>query len=165
MEDPQIVNGLQTSREIHRYFETGNTTKEEREILVRIIRPQNAESRDRVIKATNSQTAIAAASLRATDEIQRNIEQYLKTFGLLLRSQKEFLQNEGKPRSKIISIPAMAQALMAIMLQVPDTARARPSSLLKKDEDYEKVFNETYPIQLFRACIELTRARGRTSAE
>ncbi len=43
---------------------------------------------------------------------------------------------------------------MAILLQRPDTARARPSSLLKKDEDYQKVYNPSYPIQLYHVCAE-----------
>lgn len=51
----------------------------------------------------------------------------------------------------------MAQALMAVVLQKPGTARARPSSLLKKDEDYEKVFSGDFPIEVFRAAIELSR--------
>jgi hypothetical protein len=157
VEDPQIVNGLQTSREIFDYFETANTDGEEREILVRVISPETPESRDRVIKATNSQTPISPASLRATDKIQRDIEQYLRSFGLYYDRRKNFYKNEGKPLDKIISIPAMAQALMAVVLQKPGTARARPSSLLKKDEDYERVFSGDFPIEVFRAAIELSR--------
>ncbi|MBK9169295.1 MAG: AIPR family protein [Bryobacterales bacterium] len=157
VEDPQIVNGLQTSREIFAYFRTANTDREEREILVRVISPETPESRDRVIKATNSQTPISPASLRATDKIQRDIEQYLRSFGLFYDRRKNFYKNEGKQIDRIISIPAMAQALMAVVLQKPGTARARPSSLLKKDEDYERVFSGDFPIELFRAAIELSR--------
>lgn len=157
VEDPQIVNGLQTSREIFEYFRTANTDGEEREILVRVISPETPESRDRVIKATNSQTPISPASLRATDKIQRDIEQYLRSFGLFYDRRKNFYKNEGKPIDKIISIPAMAQALMAVVLQKPGTARARPSSLLKKDEDYERVFSGDFPIEVCRAAIELLR--------
>jgi len=51
----------------------------------------------------------------------------------------------------------MAQAIMAVLLQKPGTARGRPSSLLKKDEDYEKVFSADFPIEVFRASIELLR--------
>jgi len=127
IEDPQIVNGLQTSREIFQYFKTANTEGDEREILVRVISPQTSDSRDRVIKATNSQTAISAASLRATDKIQRDIEQYLRPFGLFYDRRKNSNKNEGKPLDKIVSIAAMAQALMAVVLQKPGTARARPS--------------------------------------
>jgi hypothetical protein len=157
IEDPQIVNGLQTSREIFQYFKTANTDGEDREILVRVISPETPESRDRVIKATNSQNPISPASLRATDKIQRDIEQYLRSFGLYYDRRKNFYKNEGKPIDKIISIPAMAQALMAVVLQKPGTARARPSSLLKKDEDYESVFSSNFPIKVFRAAIELSR--------
>lgn len=157
VEDPQIVNGLQTSREIFEYFRTANTDGEEREILVRVISPETPESRDRVIKATNSQTPISPASLRATDKIQRDIEQYLRSFGLYYDRRKNFYKNGGKPIDKIISIPAMAQALMAVVLQKPGTARARPSSLLKRDEDYERVFSGDFQIEVFRAAIELSR--------
>jgi hypothetical protein len=38
---------------------------------------------------------------------------------------------------------------MAIALQRPNDARAHPSSLLKRNEDYEKVFNRSYPIALY----------------
>lgn len=46
---------------------------------------------------------------------------------------------------------------MAILLQRPDTARARPSSLLKKNEDYEKLYSDSYPIQLYYTCAEAMR--------
>lgn len=83
-EDPQIVNGLQTSTEVFSYFSSANTLGDERSILVRIIVPSSSdpESRDRIIKATNSQTSIPEASLRATDSVHSNIEASLSPFGL-----------------------------------------------------------------------------------
>ncbi len=64
LENPEVVNGLQTSTEIYTYFTTCNTESETRNLLVRIIVPTQGESRDRIIRATNSQTAIPPASLR-----------------------------------------------------------------------------------------------------
>jgi hypothetical protein len=46
---------------------------------------------------------------------------------------------------------------MAIALQRPDSARARPSSLLKKDDEYRKVFSEQYPIQLYEKTVAVMR--------
>ncbi len=46
---------------------------------------------------------------------------------------------------------------MAIVLRRPDTARARPSSLLKRDEDYERIYNPQYPINLYYVCAETMR--------
>lgn len=152
IEDPQVVNGLQTSREIFNYFQSANTQNETRSLLVRVIVPSASESRDRIIKATNSQTAVPAASLRATEKIHHDVEEYLRPFGFYYDRRKNFYKNAGKPWDKIISIPQMAQAVMAVALQRPDTARARPSSLLKNDEDYMTVFSGNHPIELYRVC-------------
>lgn len=152
IEDPQIVNGLQTSTEMFNYFSASNTLGDERSLLVRVVVPAAPESRDRIIKATNSQTPMPVASLRATEKIHRDIEEYLRPFGLFYDRRKNYFKNEGKPIEKIISISQMAQSVMAIALQRPNSARGRPSSLLKRDEDYATVFNQEYPIGLYLLC-------------
>ncbi|HXG34434.1 MAG TPA: AIPR family protein [Bryobacteraceae bacterium] len=164
VKDPQIVNGLQTSREIFEYFRNG-VEEDGRKILVRIVTPRRPESRDRIIKATNSQTTLPVASLRASDEIQWQIEQSLKASGWFYERRKNFYRNAGKPLDRIVSISELGQAVMAVVLQEPGTARARPSSLLKKDEDYRKVFSPDFSFEVYRAAIELVRlAEGRLKA-
>ncbi|OMG70446.1 AIPR family protein [Burkholderia ubonensis] len=157
LEDPQIVNGLQTSNEIYRYFKEANTSGDERNLLMRVIVPTKPESRDRVIKATNSQTTIPAASLRATDKIHRDIEEHLRPYGLFYDRRKNFYKNEGRSVDQIVSISLMAQAVMSIVLQRPDDARARPSSLLKKDEDYARVFSTKMPVGLYRVAAVIIK--------
>jgi hypothetical protein len=158
MEDPQVVNGLQTSTEIYKHFEhPGVGAEDGRHLLVRVIVPSADDSRDRVIKATNSQTYVPPASLRATDKIQRDIEEFLKSFGIYYDRRKNFYKNDGKPLEKIVGISLMAQAVMAVLLQRPDTARARPSSLLKDNADYDSVFDEKRDIHVYRICIALLR--------
>jgi hypothetical protein len=46
---------------------------------------------------------------------------------------------------------------MAIVLQRPDTARARPSSLIKKDDEYQRLFSPTYPIEVYRASAQILK--------
>lgn len=157
LEDPQIVNGLQTSRQIYEHFASGGETNDSRLVLVRVIVPEVDESRDRIIKATNSQTYIPPASLKATDKIQRDIEEYLRANGLYYDRRKNYYKNDGKPIANIIGIPKMAQALMAIILARPDTARARPSSLIKSDTDYARLFSADHPLGVYLACIRLVR--------
>ena len=157
IEDPQIVNGLQTSREVYAYFKQTKNPVTDRNILIKVMVPDNDESRDRIIKATNSQTSIQRASLRATDKIQRDIEDYLKSHGLYYDRRKNFYKNAGIPRAVIIDIPYLAQAVMAILLRRPDTARGRPSSLLKTDGDYAKVFNADYPVHVYYVCVQAMR--------
>lgn len=158
IEDPQLVNGLQTSTEIFNYFQDANTEGDEREVMVRIIVPGKTEISDRIIKATNSQTSIPPASLRATDKVHRDIEEYLEPFGIFYDRRKNKHKNEGRSTEHIISIPLLAQAIMSISMQRPDSARARPSSLLKRDEDYAKIFSSDHPIELYLVAAKLVKA-------
>ena len=92
IEDPQIVNGLQTSHEIYQYFsQLENHEGDERAVLVRVICEEDEEARDRIIRATNSQTSIPPASLRSSDDIHRNIEDFLKSNGYYYDRKKNFL--------------------------------------------------------------------------
>ena len=51
----------------------------------------------------------------------------------------------------------MSQAVISILLQKPDYARARPSTLINQDEDYVLIFNNKYPVQVYLTCIKLMR--------
>lgn len=149
--DPEIVNGLQTSSEIHRFFSLHPAKLETdgRDILIRVIVPENEETRDRIIRATNSQTPIPKASLRATDQIHRDIEDYLKPRGLYYDRRKNFYKNEGKKPKDIISVPFMAQCLISVLMQKPDHARARPSTLLEDDDAYDRLFHPSNDLQTY----------------
>jgi hypothetical protein len=159
IEDPQIVNGLQTSHEIYRHFsQLPDSSGDDRAILVRIICEKDEEARDRIIRATNSQTSIPPASLRSSDEIHRNIEDFLKANGYYYDRKKNNYKNQGMPVAKIISIPYMAQAMMAIILLKPDSARARPSTLINSDVEYNKIFSLDMPIDIFLKVIQIMKA-------
>lgn len=149
IEEPQIVNGLQTSFEIYNYFRANKIENENRNILIRVVKTKDEKSRLRVIKATNSQTNIPSASLRATDPIHRDIEDYLLAKGFYYDRRKNYHKNQMRPINKIISIPFLAQIVMSTLQQKPDYARARPSTLIKNNSDYEAIFNDRIPIDLY----------------
>ncbi len=96
--------------------------------------------------------------MRATDKVHRDIEEYLKPFGLFYDRRKNMHKNEGRSTEQIIGIPLIAQAIMSISMQRPDDARARPSSLLKRDDDYTKIFNPEHPIELYLVAGKLIKA-------
>ncbi|PSW26372.1 hypothetical protein C9J19_17040 [Photobacterium phosphoreum] len=154
IESPEVVNGLQTSNEIFNFFKDGGTD-EKRTVLIRIICPDSEESRDRIIKATNSQTQIPNVSLRGTDRIHRDIEDYFETKGLFYDRRKNFYKNEGKPISKIISMSFLGQSLMSILSHKPDTARARPSTLLNNNDEYNGLFNSDVSLDAYYICVRI----------
>ncbi len=157
LESPQIVNGLQTSNEIFYYFSDTGQIEDNRCVLIRVICPENEESRDKIIRATNSQTSIPAVSLRGSDKVHRDIETYFKSFGYFYDRRKNQYKNEGKPIDKIISLSFLGQALMSIILHKPNVARARPSTLLNNNEEYIKLFNENNSLKAIYNCALLLK--------
>ena len=109
LEDVQIVNGLQTSFTIGKYYRP--VEKDDRSILVKVIITQDKFSIDQIISATNRQNPVSAAILRATDDKQRTIELYFLTKGYYYDRRKNFYKNQGKPASRIFSIQFAAQAM------------------------------------------------------
>jgi len=138
--DPLIVNGLQTSYEIFNHFSSGASQSDERTLLVRVIVNTDPETSDNIITATNSQTKIEPINLHATEQIQRNIETALKMVDLYYDRRKNYYRNKGISTQKIVTIGVMAQAVAAIVLQQPDNARARPTTVA--DKSYNALFSE-----------------------
>lgn len=157
LENIQVVNGLQTSHEIYRVLADATAISRDRMLLVRIIVTDDIATRDQVIKATNRQTAVSDSSLRATDEIQRNIENYFLANGWFYDRRKNFYKNDGKDPSRIISISMLGAAITAMGLARPDKSRGKPSSLLKNNEDYKSVFNDRIPLEIYYWAARLQR--------
>jgi len=161
IEDPQIVNGQQTSTEIFNYC-ANQSGDDERCVMVRVVVATDAVSRDRIIKATNSQTSIPSASLRATEKIHRDIEEYLAPFGVYYDRRKNSQKQQGRPADRIVSIALLSQAMMSALLQRPDDARARPSTLIKKEEDYKRIFDPSFPIRVYLNAALLVKTAHST---
>jgi hypothetical protein len=160
LEDPKVVNGLQTSREIFEYFSKSNA-HDERKLLVRVIETTDTVLQDAIIKATNRQNSLAKAALRATEEIQQRIDVSFQASGhLWYDRRKGYYKDKGKKISKIISMPALVQAVLSVLLQRPDDARGRPSDYINDDDKYSVVFpidNDAYPLEMYLSCILLVR--------
>lgn len=157
LDDVQVVNGLQTTTTIYNHLKRKNTKDENRSILIRIIVTSDPETRDRIIKATNFQTAIPPASLRATDRIHRDIEDYFLSHNWFYERRKNYYKNLGKQVDKIISIPYLAQAVMAVVLCEPHNARSKPSSLIKRDVDYKRVFDNSFKLSMYLFCAKIIK--------
>ena len=151
LDDVQIVNGLQTSYTTHQALSAVGKDDPvfDRTLLVRILQTADPATRDRVIRATNRQTSIPEASLRATDDTQRRIEAFFASNDLYYDRRKNYYRNNSKPMDRIIGIPLLAQTIMAVGLGRPDDSRARPSSLLKSDRDYQTMFSSDIPLHIY----------------
>ena len=151
LDDVQIVNGLQTSYTTYQALSAVGKDDPvfDRTLLVRILQTEDPTTRDRVIRATNRQTSVPEASLRATDDTQRRIEAFFESNEFYYDRRKNYYRNNGKPMDRIIGIPLLAQTIMAVGLSRPDDSRARPSSLLKSDKNYQTMFSSDIPLHIY----------------
>lgn len=149
LEDPQIVNGLQTSYTIGKYYKSIDS--DSRSILVKIIVSNTKKTIDKVISATNSQNPVPPVLLRATEEIQRELETYCLTKGYFYDRRKNYYKNKQKPANKIISIQNMAQAIEAVLNYSPANARSKPTTLIKTESSYNNIFDPNINFGAFLA--------------
>lgn len=157
----QIINGLQTTYCIYNYLKDKKEPSDNRAILIKIIKSENEITSDKIIKSTNSQTAIRPAELRATDQYQRDIESNFLANDYYYERRKNYYKNLGKSQSKIFSIAKTAQYVESILFGNPSAARNNPTSLLKKDSTYNKIFNGANNIDIYlKCCLIYSKVRN-----
>ena len=157
MERPQIVNGLQTCQEIFDYVTQLEPGRDDRSVLLRVIIPPDRNTRNKIIKATNFQTSIAPISLNAMNTLHFNIEDRLKLYGLYYERRKGEYRAQRKPRAKIVSMRDLGKAVIAMVLHRPDTARARPGTVLNSSDRYDDVFPDNSDPEIYATCIRIDR--------
>ncbi|AIY84298.1 AIPR family protein [Clostridium baratii str. Sullivan] len=150
----QIVNGLQTTYCIYNELKEKDTIDDKRSVMIKIIKVNEDKFVDRIISATNSQTEVRAADLRATDDFQRDIESCFLSSGYYYDRRKNYYKNLGKNRNKIFTIAKTAQYVETILFKSPHSARSNPTSLLKTDSNYNKIFNKDININVYlKVCL------------
>ncbi len=157
LDDPQIVNGLQTSQVIFDCLKQPLLTSgsEKRHVAIRIIKSPDNAVQDKIIRATNSQTKIPIQFLRASDEKQRDIEQIFRASGLHYDRRKNSWRTAGRNLDSVVGMTELAQSVAAIILQEPDHARARPSRYFK--DHYDNIFKPNIQLNAYVVCALLRK--------
>lgn len=162
IDDPQIVNGLQTSQKIFDHF-TNNTglNADSRELLIRVIEVNDSKTQDDIIDGTNSQTKVEPSSLWATKTIHRDIESVFANDSLFYDRRKKSYKRKGIPLDRVVGIAELAQAVASIVLQEPEHARARPARYFKDIKLHNKIFAEKYDIRVYAKCARFGKSVNR----
>lgn len=158
LQDIQIVNGLQTTESIFRYFESGGVDTKNRSVLIKVIVSKEESVRDEITKATNNQTTVESAALRATDKIQRDIEDVLQRNDFFYERRKNFYQNLGHQASHIVSPLYLASGFVNLILKSPQRATTLRQRFMRSDESYNVVFSEKTPIEVWSKIAFILKA-------
>lgn len=154
LEEVQIVNGLQTSNVIYNYLKrnpseleqlrsSSNVDDVSNRVVVKVISTDSVEQRNQIIQATNSQTSVSRASLRATDQVHRSIEQFFERSSqsdLIYDRRKGSAASKGITASRVVQIEELAQSVLSTGLLLPNVAWGSPGSALKDDKRYDYCF-------------------------
>jgi AIPR protein len=160
MKDPQIVNGLQTSHEIYNYFQ-GVGQHHNRSILVRImVPPTSGRARDGIIRATNSQTQLPPGALRATEQIQKDIEESLQRDGYYYERRANYYKNLGFPLEQVVSMSRLAREFTSFVVGEPHVALKFSENLLLDDSHYYRVFSNDHDLDLYRIVLDVHLRTG-----
>lgn len=153
---PQIVNGLQTSTEIFKFF-AATSEVDERLLLVRVVRAAESALRDRIVKATNSQNELPLSALRATEPFQRDIEEFLAARGYFYDRKRNYSRTRGYDDKRVVSMAFAGHAVASVLLQRPDLCRAEGTALLNDDVWYAEVFDGSRSLNVYLNAIWLLR--------
>lgn len=155
--NPIIVNGLQTSYTIFNYFKENidKLENEGRNILLKIVNTDSINISDMIISSTNRQNAIKPAQLKATDPIQKDIEQLLLKNGIYYERRKNYYKNRGIDKHKIVTLENLAQYLESIYYGNCSGARNNPTTLLKSEKLYNKLFNSSINPKIYTITSEV----------
>lgn len=157
IENVQIVNGLQTSECIYRYFSGNDHDEEDRVVLIKILPCDTIAIADDITRSTNNQTAVMSSSLRATDKIQEDIEDILKKKDMYYERRVNYYVNQGISTEKIYTPLYLAKGYMAIVLKRPYNAIALKQKFMRKQTSYEEIFTEDEDLRVWPIVAQIMR--------
>lgn len=83
---------------------------------------------------------------------------YFKSRGLYYDRRKNYYKNQKKKYNDIIGVSFLAQCLISLVLQKPDFARARPSTLLTDEDTYSELYEKNQDLEIFYKAARIGRA-------
>lgn len=148
VENVQIVNGLQTSESIYRFF-SKKSNEDNRSILIKIIISKDPDTIKRIIYATNNQTNVNVPELCANEIVQLNIDEVLKSHDIYYDRRHNTYKNEGISEDQIITPLLLAGTYVCLIHKSPFIASGLKQRFMRDSEKYSKVFSESTDVQIW----------------
>jgi hypothetical protein len=157
VKNPQIVNGCQTIHCLFHAYSSENKNKlpNTLKVFVKIVKTDNPEIQTDIISSTNSQNPVRAASLKANDNIQRNIEDHLKAAGIYYERRENFYKRQGYGGNKVIGLMKMAQLIHTVVNKEALTAVNDTMTLFDTETKYNSIFNDKADFDIYRFAAVL----------
>lgn len=138
IEDPQIVNGCQTSYILFNAFKN-NCSLDNITIIVKVISTNNGDLSNDIVRGTNRQNIVMEEAFEGTKPFHKNFENFVNEFVADFsekiyyeRRAKQYLGNPNIKQYQIFNLKILTQYSVAALLQKPYKAHLHESVLLKE---------------------------------
>ena len=150
--NPQIVNGCQTIHCLYAAYlhEGKNALPETLKVFVKLVKTDDIDTQTDIISATNSQNPVKSASLKANDNIQRNIERHLIEAGIMYERRDNFYKRQGFTGNRVIGLLKMAQIIHTVVNKEAVAAVNDTTTLFDTESKYNSIFNDKADFDLYK---------------
>lgn len=155
--NPQIVNGCQTIHCLHSAFEQLGELPRNLKVFVKIVNTDDPEVQTDIISATNSQNPVKAASLKANDNIQRNIEKHLAKAGIYFERRQNYYKRQGYTGNKVVGLLKMAQVVNTVANKEAIISLNDPGSFFDSAGKYNTLFSDLADYDFYKFAIQLSQ--------
>lgn len=138
IENPSIINGCQTSTTIAEVYKEGCISQNTGFVLVRLLKTKDPNIKDKIIIASNTQTAILNRDLISEEKIQKQLEIHFQQFGYFYQRKSGLYLD--KPKDKIVDPVRAAQCFLAFYIDKPAEAKNKRSEIFSRY--YDQIFND-----------------------
>ena len=160
IENPQIVNGCQTSNTLFENSAEGGFDKVQ--LVVRIICTEDVDITNRVVRGTNKQNQVLDEAFEATKPYHQNLELYFNSIqdGLARlyyeRRTKQYSFNPLIKKYQIVNLRILTQTFVAIFLDSPHIAHRHEAKLLEEFcKDPRRIYTDKQDPIIYYACASL----------
>ncbi len=160
IENPQIINGGQTTKALYSLKE-GNNLSEKISVFARIYETRKEELIDKIRESTNTQNSISLRDLKSTHSVQKRVKEYFGNKGVFLDIKRERNAREKEKYQESILNDTLLQAYVSFYKDLPHRAKSSRAWVFKKyfDEVFtentsDKLLKELYlSYQIWRFCL------------
>lgn len=159
IENPQIVNGCQTSNSLYNLKSHQNISKIQ--LLVRLISTENLGISNKIVRGTNKQNLVLDEAFEATLPFHQEI---LEPFFLAVegnekiyyeRRSKQYSNDPLIQKTHIVNLRILTQTFVAVFLEAPHESHLHESKLLAEyagNSEHRKIFKESHSPYPYYIC-------------
>ncbi|KPV93686.1 AIPR protein [Pseudoalteromonas sp. P1-9] len=155
IENPQIVNGCQTVHCLYHSYKESQSLPANLKVFLKLVKTDNLDIQTDIISATNSQNPVKAASLKANDDIQRNIETHLKKAGIFYERRENFYKRQGITGNRVIGLLKMAQIVHSVVNKEAVVAANDTTTLFDSESKYSTLFSDAADFDIYTFSVHL----------